>query len=245
MITSLHGLIDSRLRLKALLSLLCLAPLLGPLVSCSAPPNNASDTPTSAGLEDSTPLNQRIALWNGQNLDGWTLFLNDTNIEPASVWTASDGVLCLDTEASGYIKTESSFSNYHLHMEWRWPETAPNNSNSGVLLHLHGPDAIWPLCFEAQLKNSNAGQVVGMGLDIPDAPVLNNRKRAPRLANPSENPPGQWNTYEIYCREDTIEVFVNGVRQNSVDQLPISKGAIGLQMEGFPIEFRNLWLETL
>ena len=107
------------------------------------------------------------------------------------------------------------------------------------------PDAVWPLCFECQLKTGNAGQVVGLGLDIPDAPMQNNRKRAPRLAEPSEKPPGEWNTYEIFCRGDTIECSVNGVPQNRVGKLPVSAGAIALQLEGFPIEFRNVWLEPL
>jgi hypothetical protein len=132
-----------------------------------------------------------------------------------------------------------------LHVEWRWPKDAKVNANSGVLLHVTGPDAIWPLCFECQLKNANAGQVVGMGLDIPAAPLLNARKRAPRLAATSEVPLGEWNSYEIYCRGNTIEAFVNGVRQNRVEALPRGAGQIALQMEGFPIEFRNVWLEPL
>jgi hypothetical protein len=113
------------------------------------------------------------------------------------------------------------------------------------MLHEHGPDAIWPLCFEAQLKTTNAGQVVGLGLDIPAAPLLNNRKRAPRFAPQSEVPVGGWNEYEIYSRGDRIEVYVNGTLQNNVDQLPVQAGRIALQMEGFPIEFRNVWLEPL
>jgi hypothetical protein len=188
----------------------------------------------------------RTILWNGTDLRGWTLYLGDTAADPQSVWSATDGVLRLDTKASGYIRTEKPFSNYRLHVEWRWPtKDVPANTNSGVLLHVHGADAVWPLCFEAQLKNGNAGQIVGMGLDIPDAPLQNNRKRSPRLADASEKPLGEWNAYDIHCRGDTIEVFVNGVRQNHVTKLPVSSGAIALQMEGFPIEFRNVWLEPL
>jgi hypothetical protein len=195
----------------------------------------------------------REVLWNGRDLTGWTIFLGDNNVAPNTVWSAKDGVLRFDTKASGYAKTAKSYANYHLHVEWRWPalstadgpKDAAPNSNSGVMLHVHGPDAVWPLCFEAQLKNGNAGQVVGMGLDIPDAPLLQNRKRAPRLAEPSEKPVGQWNTYEIFCRADTIEVTVNGVKQNRVEKLPAREGAIALQMEGYPIEFRNVWLEKL
>ena len=187
----------------------------------------------------------RTTLWNGTDLAGWTFFLNDSAIDPKTVWKATDGVLSLATKASGYIKTEKTFSNYHLHVEWRWPKDAPVNTNSGVLVHVHGPDIVWPLCFECQLKTGNAGQVVGMGLDIPDAPMDNKRKRAPKFADSSEKPLGEWNTYEIFARGDTIEVFVNGVRQNRVDKLPVNTGQIALQMEGFPIEFRNVWLEAL
>lgn len=195
--------------------------------------------------EDTAAPKGRITLWNGRDVTGWTVFLGDGSVAPASVWSASGGVLRFETKASGYLRTEGSFSNYHLHVEWRWPRDAAENSNSGVMVHVQGQDAVWPASFEAQLRAGNAGQIVGIGLDIPTAPMLNNRKRAPRLAEPSEKPFGEWNSYEIYCRGATIELFVNGVRQNYVDQLPVSSGAIALQMEGFPVEFREVWLTPL
>jgi hypothetical protein len=188
---------------------------------------------------------KRVALWNGHDLSGWTIYLNDPALDPKSVWRVTDGTLRFETKASGYAKTDKNYSDYHLHVEWRWPKDAAPNTNSGVLVHLHGDDKVWPLCFECQLKTGNAGQVVGMGLDIPAAPMDNNRKRAPKFAASSEKPLGDWNTYEIFCRADTIEVFVNGVRQNFVEKLPARSGPIALQLEGFPVEFRNVWLEPL
>ncbi len=200
----------------------------------------------AAGAEPAGTVTARTTLWNGRDLAGWTLFLDPAaRVDPQTVWSAQDGRLRFHSTAKGYLKTQHMFSNYRLHVEWRWPKDAVVNSNSGVLVHIHGPDAIWPLSFEAQLKNQNAGQIVGMGLDIPDAPVLAERKRAPRLAAPSEKPLGEWNTYAITCRADVIEVVINGVKQNRVDRLPARTGAIALQMEGFPIEFRNVWLEPL
>lgn len=187
----------------------------------------------------------RTTLWNGTDLTGWTLFLGDPSADPKNAWSITGGVLRFDTKTSGYLKTEKTYANYRLHVEWRWPQNAPANSNSGVLLHVTGPDAVWPACFEAQLKNGNAGQFVGLGLDIPDAPLLNNRKRAPRLAEPSEKPLGEWNSYDITARNDTVELFVNGVRQNFATKLPVATGALALQLEGFPVEFRNVWLEPL
>ena len=209
-----------------------LAPLLALVALASVRPAVAADT-------------GRVALWNGKDIAGWSVFLGDATVDRQSVWRVSDGVLHLATKASGYLKTEKTYANYHLHVEWRWPKDAPVNTNSGVLVHLNGEDKVWPACFECQLKHGNAGQVVGMGLDIPAAPMDNNRKRAPKFAASSEKPLNEWNTYEIYCRGDTIEVFINGVRQNSVEKLPVGAGNVALQMEGFPIDFRNVWLEPL
>lgn len=189
------------------------------------------------------PAANRVTLFNGKDINGWKIWLENDAKPEKPVWSITEGVLKFDTTLRGYMATEKVYSNYHLHVEWRWPANAVARSNSGVMLHTHGPDMIWAKSFECQLQNNNAGQVVGFDLDIPDAPMLQNRKRAPRLASPSEKPLGEWNTYEIHAKGNTIECFVNGVRQNYVDKLPISEGKIALQMEDFPIEFRNVWLE--
>ena len=220
------------------------APILSLALLAFAGRAGAADSPAGGGKSKDLAAN-RVMLWNGRDLNGWKIFLGDATVDPQSVWSAADGVLHLATKASGYAKTEKSYANYHLHVEWRWPKDAPANTNSGVLVHVHGDDKVWPACFECQLKNTNAGQVVGMGLDIPAAPMDNNRKRAPKFAASSEKPLGEWNTYEIYSRGDTIEVFINGVRQNFVEKLPVSAGNIALQMEGFPVDFRNVWLQPL
>jgi hypothetical protein len=176
---------------------------------------------------------------------GWTLYTKDPVADPGSLWSAHAGVLSLVGTPSGYLRTAKKFSNYHLHVEWRWPFGAAAKSNSGVFVHVHGADAIWPPGVECQLQAGNAGQLVGTNVDLPGAPVSNNKPRAPKLADASEKPFGEWNAYEIYCRGDTIEVFVNGVQQNKVAKVSVTSGAIGLQMEGYPVEFRDIWLEKL
>jgi hypothetical protein len=182
-------------------------------------------------------------LLNGKDLTGWRLYLEGTSTDPKSVYTIADGELHTNTKARGYFATDKSYSDYHLHVEWRWPKDAARNTNSGVLIHLTGPDVIWPKCFECQVQSGNAGQLVGMDNDIPAAPMQQNRKRAPRLAQPSEKPLGEWNTYDIHAKGDSIEVFVNGVRQNKVEKISSTSGQIALQLEGSPIDFRNVWLK--
>jgi hypothetical protein len=56
---------------------------------------------------------------------------------------------------------------------------------------------------------------------------------------------GEWNTCDIHATGDTLEVHVNDVRQNYAEHLSVRAGRIGLQLEGAPIEFRNLWLRPL
>src|ERR1019366_4857224 len=90
----------------------------------------AADTPAGGGQTKDVAAN-RVVLWNGKDLTGWKIFLGDATVNPQSAWSAADGVLHLATKASGYAKTEKSFANYHLHVEWRWPKDAPANTNSG------------------------------------------------------------------------------------------------------------------
>jgi len=202
-----------------------------------------------AGVLTVTGCTQRVALFNGQNLDGWKPYLEDNSVNPASVWSVSDGVLRCEGVPNGYLRTVESFSDYILHLEWRWPETP---TNSGVLLNAVGEDKIWPQCIEAQLQHLSAGDFVtiqngsvitvnGVQYQPENAIYKIILKRLPS----SEKPAGRWNTYKIVCTSGTINLYVNGVHQNSgIEALP-SAGNICLQSEGSPIEFRNIYLTPL
>jgi hypothetical protein len=61
----------------------------------------------------------------------------------------------------------------------------------------------------------------------------------------SEKPAGEWNTCEVTCRGDTIEVTVNGVPQNRVTHCSLPKGRIGFQLEGSAFELRHVTVEPL
>ena len=61
----------------------------------------------------------------------------------------------------------------------------------------------------------------------------------------SENPPGEWNSYDIICKDDMIQLSVNGVLQNTATESTLTSGAICLQSEGSPIEFRNITITPL
>lgn len=183
-----------------------------------------------------------IQLFNGTDLSGWKLFLPDKNADPAKVWTVSDGVVHCGGKPAGYMRTEKQYDNYRLKLQWRWPD---GGGNSGVLLHIHEPDAVWPKSIEGQLQNGHAADfwVIG-GTDFKEHANKDERRVIKRKRS-NEKSQGEWNQYEIICKGNTIRLYVNGLLQNSATETTVTKGYIGLQSEGTPVEFRNIVLEPL
>jgi len=189
-----------------------------------------------------------VALWNGADFHGWKLFIPDENVDAKDVWSVRDGVIHCKGVPNGYMRTTEEYANYHLHVEWRWPEKP---TNSGVLLHVQLPDQVWPKCIESQLMSGQAGDFwilshSGITVDGRRYEDPNNKYvHVKRKHDSSENPPGQWNTYDIYCQGDTVRCVVNGVEQNYGTAATPARGYIALQSEGSPIEFRNITIESL
>jgi hypothetical protein len=64
--------------------------------------------------------------------------------------------------------------------------------------------------------------------------------------NPSsEKPLGEWNACDIVCRDGAMDVTLNGVVQNHVTGCKPAAGQIGIQLEGFPYDLRNIRIEPL
>jgi hypothetical protein len=185
-----------------------------------------------------------IALFNGRDLEGWYIWLDDSNADPKKTWKVRDGEIRCTGNPTGFLRTKEQYSNYKLELEWRWPEKP---GNSGVLLHMSGEDKIWPMCMEAQLMHKRASDLIGMGYTFNENKAEKGGfiSYTPHLSDPSEKELGEWNKYEIICKDDTIEATINGKLQNRASGVNISKGYIGLQSEGVPIVFRNIKLTPL
>lgn len=193
---------------------------------------------------------EKIELFNGENLNNWTIVLPDT-VDASSVFFVNNGVIHVGGIPNGYIRTNDTYDSYKLHVEWRWLEEP---KNSGVLLHATGEDMIWPNCIEAQLMNGNAGDFVligkGSGLTARDSVYLvtseeNRYAVIKKLEESSENAPGEWNSYDITVTENSIKLEVNGTLQNECTAPTKTSGSICLQSEGGPMEFRNIYLTSL
>lgn len=185
------------------------------------------------------PNVENIQLFNGKDLSGWIFYLKDKSVNPAGVFTVRDGVIHITGSPFGYMRTKDTYSDYTLHLEWRWPVEA---TNSGVFIHSHTPDTIWLKTIECQLAAGNAGDFICMnGTDMNER--MDKSSIVVKKKNPSnEKAVGEWNTMEVVCKSNTIECYVNGVLQNKATGVNVNSGHICLQSEGKDIQFRNVYL---
>lgn len=189
---------------------------------------------------------EKTVLWNGTDFTGWKRFLPDASKSVDDTWSIADGLLKCTGRPAGYMRTETPYADYHLHVEWRWPEKPGNN---GVLVHTSGQDTVWPKSLECQLASGNAGDfwVIG-GLEFAEHAKGGKRvngRRTAKLHESSEKPAGEWNQYDIVCKDDWVVVLANGVLQNVATQCSDKAGKICLQSEGAAIEYRTIWIEPL
>jgi hypothetical protein len=237
---------------------LLLAAALAGLAAALAAPGRADDAP--AGF---------TRLFNGHDLTGWTTFLDPRakDADPAKVWTIKDGVIHCVGKPLGYLLTEKEYGDYVLRVQWRFRPDAPGNS--GVFVHVSGPNKIWPRAVEAQLQSGRAGDIwlvdgfkmtvesardprsarhfarIGDKFVKKDAKDKQGRDQYEIVGKEVEKPLGEWNQYEITCQGDTIKLVVNGHLANEGTHAEATKGKILLQSEGAPIEFRNVEIKML
>lgn len=184
-------------------------------------------------------------LFNHRDFSGWELIAPGMSDISTVCHFQSEGVISVTGQPVGFIATARSYENYRLHAEWRW---SGKPGNGGVLIHISsGPkDRVWPLCFQIQAKNKSTGDFLPMAGATFAEPLTSAAGAATAIkahtAPDSEKPAGEWNTCDILCRGDTVEVSINGVVQNRVTQTNPHSGRIGFQLEGTPFELRNITL---
>ena len=198
-----------------------------------------------------------VPLFNGKDLTGWTATLRppkdkpDAKPDPKDTWSVKDGVLLCTGKPNGYLATAKEYGDYTLTLKWRYPTDA-KNPNSGVLLHLVGPDKVWPNSVEVQLKGGFAGdfwrnadadgKLPALDVDAKrkDAADKTDRHFLRAAGADFEKAPGEWNECEILCEAGAIAVTVNGKKANEATGGALKKGRIGLQSEGSAVEFKDI-----
>jgi hypothetical protein len=190
--------------------------------------------------QDSEPEPVEYPLSAKDFAKGWVLTSSDPKVDFATTWQLhadpdpKECVLVCTGKPDGYIRTEKSYENFELGLEWKYSDDP--NGNSGILLYVTEKDMIWPKSLQIQLHRPAAGSVLPHGGAKTD-----NTLTAKDLSKPLS----EWNRCLITCDRGKITVVMNGNKVGEVTGCVPSKGAIGLQSEGSEIHFRHMWVKPL
>lgn len=154
--------------------------------------------------------------------------------DPWSFDTETKTILCKGVGYHEMLLYDRLFGDGIFHVEWRFREV-PNKKgyNSGVYVRNSADGKIW---HQAQVGSKNVGHIFG---DTPQDDKLR-RISTPKLKGPQRGKEaGQWNTYEITCQGKTLKLWINGAITTSWEECNVPRGYLGLEAEGWVIEFKN------
>ena len=72
-------------------------------------------------------------LFNGKDLSNWNFVVDKNSVPADQVYSVRDGKIFITGQPFGYMYTKEKYSDYKLHVEWRWPN-GDSNANSGIFL---------------------------------------------------------------------------------------------------------------
>ncbi len=176
-----------------------------------------------------------VSLFNGKNLDGWTMKMAGYPLGEnlGNTFRVDNGILSVRYDqyksfdnTFGALYYNKEFSNYRLKVEYRFVgETAPGAPSwgyrdSGVQYHGQDPNTIglkqnFPVCLEYNLHGGNGkderpvGEICANGIFVDINGKKNESYCTPATVKRTFHG-DQWVTLEIEVRGNTIKHFVNG-----------------------------------
>lgn len=128
-----------------------------------------------------------------------------------------------------------------FHFEFRYTRVEGKTGyNSGAYVRNSKEGAIW---HQAQFGDAKDGFLFGV------TPTADGKKKFFNLSKEVKDmrvkPAGEWNTMEITARGKTLILWVNGAVTCQFNDCGQPQGRLGLEAEGYRIEFRNLMLKPL
>jgi hypothetical protein len=179
------------------------------------------------------------------DFNGWTRVAIPPGkaLDPVSQWKLDKEhrtIICEGDHGHEWLRYNRQFANFMLHVEWRFTKREGlKGYNSGVFVRNDADGRVW---HQAQIGAGNDGFLFGQTLLQGK---LTDIKFSPKPAVNRIKPPGEWNTYEIRCEGPKITLSVNGDVSSEFAVPEVPKGYLGLEAEGFRIEFLNLKLKVV
>ncbi len=155
---------------------------------------------------------------------------------------ADKGLLVCDGDGGhDMLLTKKEYGDAIFHFEFRYTKIEGKKGyNSGAYVRNSKDGAVW---HQAQFGDSNGGFLFGV------TPTTGGKNKfftlKEQVTSGRVKPAGEWNTIEITARGPLLTLWVNGAVTCRFDGCGRKRGHVGLEGEGYGIEFRNLRVKPL
>lgn len=183
----------------------------------------------------SIQLTAQKSLFNGENLDGWTIYGTEK-------WYVDEGLLICESgpeEQYGYLATDKHYKDFELTLEFK--QEADGNSGVFIRSTVEGTKVSgWQV--EVAPPGHDTGGVYesyGRGWLIKPEPEKDKALKE-----------GEWNTMKIRVDGATITSWLNGTEMITLtdEKIGAGEGSVALQIHdggGIKVKWRNLMITEL
>ena len=213
------------------------------LVSASAAPNEPG---TPSALDRDPAGWTDLLAEGGPSLKGWSRAIHHPGekLGETSQWSLDPATAVLTCRGDGghdWLRWDQEQGDFVYHVEWKFtPVTAGKKAyNSGIYARNSRDARVW---HQAQVGNGPDAFFFG---ESPTAGDLKRFNFSKKQADKRVRPAGEWNVFEVTCRGKDMALWVNGEVVNDWHECEVARGYVGLEAEGYRIEFRNLKLKPL
>jgi len=211
---------------------------------------SVSAAPTVPGIQSALELDPTG--WNdllaqaGPELKGWTrLPVKPTDkLDPKSQWSLDPATKVLTCRGDGghdWLRWDAELGDFIFHVEWKFTPVATGKKgyNSGLYVRNSGDAKVW---HQAQVSGGPDAFLFGETLVGGELKRIDlSKKQADKRARPA----GEWNTFELTCKGKDVALWVNGGTVNEWHDCEVAGGFVGLEAEGYRIEFRDVKVKPL
>jgi len=170
------------------------------------------------------PGHKRVALFDGNTLNGWTLITCEAEVDGGDILLKS---------GNGLVQTEKKYGNFILEFDWKALRDAKWDSGVYFRYDTIPPKRPWPARYQVNLMQGMEGNLA----DLPGA-------KSEGLVKD-----GQWNRFKLTVRGSKTSLEINGKPAWEADGLgEPATGYIALQAEvpgGGQFRFKNIYLTEL
>ncbi|HTJ79465.1 MAG TPA: DUF1080 domain-containing protein [Rariglobus sp.] len=154
-------------------------------------------------------------------------------------WHVQNGMLVCDGDGGhDMLLLDRELADGIFHVEFRFVKIPGKAGyNSGVFIRTSRDGTFW---HQAQVGSLSGGYFFGVTPGDKGNRNFNVGVKPSRVKEA-----GEWNTFELTARGSKLTLWANGFLAAEFADCGQAKGYIGLEGEGFAIEFRNLKLKEL